>query len=67
MGYSLNTSALVWFLRGFVSVENWKKLNTYAQSKNVQVKRVHSDQYARVSKHGRMLALFHPVIGLDEL
>jgi hypothetical protein len=28
---------------------------------------VQSDQYARVPKHGRMLALFDPVVGLIEL
>jgi hypothetical protein len=33
--------------------------------KNVQVKKTHSDQYARVPKHGRMLFLFNPVIGLE--
>jgi hypothetical protein len=36
-------------------------------SKNIQVKKVQSDQYARVPKHGRMLTLFDPVIGLVEL
>jgi hypothetical protein len=35
-------------------------------AKNVQVKKTHSDQYARVPKHGRMLFLFDPVIGLVE-
>jgi hypothetical protein len=37
------------------------------QPKNVQVKKTHSDPYARVPKHGRMLFLFDPVIGLVEL
>jgi hypothetical protein len=41
----------------------------YAKSvaKDVQVKKVQSDQYAGVLKHGRMLALFDPVLGLVEL
>jgi hypothetical protein len=34
------------------------------QAKNVQVKKVQSDQYARVSKHGRMLSLINPNLGL---
>jgi hypothetical protein len=37
------------------------------RAKNVQVKKTHSDQYARVPKHGGMLFIFHPVIGLVEL
>jgi hypothetical protein len=36
-------------------------------SKNVRVKKTHSDQYASVPKHGGMLFPFHPVIGLVEL
>jgi hypothetical protein len=32
-----------------------------------EVKKVQSDQYARVPKPGRMLALFYPVISLVEL
>jgi hypothetical protein len=36
-------------------------------SKGVQVKKMQSDQYARVPKLDRMLTLFDPVIGLVEL
>jgi hypothetical protein len=36
-------------------------------SKNIQVKKVQSDQYARVPNYGRMLSLFDPVLGLVEL
>jgi hypothetical protein len=32
--------------------------------KNVQEKNTPSDQYARVSKHGKMLFLFDPVIDI---
>jgi hypothetical protein len=42
-------------------------INQKMSSKNVQVKKTHSDQYARVPKHGSMLSLFDPVIGLVEL
>jgi hypothetical protein len=34
---------------------------------NVQVKKTHSNQYARVGKHGKMLSLFNLFIGLVEL
>jgi hypothetical protein len=34
------------------------------KSKNVQVKKTHLDPYAKVPKHGRILFLFDPVIGL---
>jgi hypothetical protein len=33
----------------------------------VEWKKMHSDQYARVPKHGRMLSLFDPVVDLVEL
>jgi hypothetical protein len=36
------------------------------QAKYEQVKKLWSDQYARVPKHVGMLALFHPVIDLVE-
>jgi hypothetical protein len=36
-------------------------------SKNIQVKKVQSDQYARVPNRDGSLSLFNPVIGLVEL
>jgi hypothetical protein len=36
-------------------------------AKNIQVNKTHFDQYARVPKHGKMLSLFDPVIGLVKL
>jgi hypothetical protein len=44
-----------------------KVIRVSVLAKNVRVKKVQSDQYARVPKHGRMLSLFDPVIGLVEL
>jgi hypothetical protein len=35
--------------------------------KDIQVKKTHSDKYARVPKHGGSLSLFATVIGLVEL
>jgi hypothetical protein len=45
----------------------WLHTEILTQAKNVQVKKTHSDQYARVPKHGRMLFLFDPVKGLVKL